>query len=140
VVVTEAGPAASKLAPPTDVPTIPASPDAVVRFSLAAVNSVPGLSARRHTGRWLLGYSALAYALVVGRVASRPSSTSCPYATAESRRRLAVRLRDEDNAEVWALLAATTRSGEDPRQHRPPGRTLTVEATDSTCASTTTPA
>lgn len=36
------------------------------------------------------------------------------YATAKSRRRLAQRLLDEQNAEVWALLAATARSNEDP--------------------------
>ena len=36
------------------------------------------------------------------------------YATAESRRRLAARLLDEGRAEVWALLAATARSHEDP--------------------------
>jgi hypothetical protein len=36
------------------------------------------------------------------------------YATAESRRRLAARLLDEGRAEVWALLATTARSSEDP--------------------------
>ena len=36
------------------------------------------------------------------------------YATAESRRRLAERLLHEENAEVWALLATTARSNEDP--------------------------
>ena len=36
------------------------------------------------------------------------------YATAESRRRLASRLLDEGRAEVWALLASTARSSEDP--------------------------
>ena len=36
------------------------------------------------------------------------------YATAESRRRLAARLLDEKNAEVWALLATTARSKGDP--------------------------
>jgi hypothetical protein len=36
------------------------------------------------------------------------------YATAESRRRLAERLVNEKNAEVWALLAITARSEGDP--------------------------
>lgn len=36
------------------------------------------------------------------------------YATPESRRRLAARLLDEERAEVWALLATTARSDEDP--------------------------
>jgi hypothetical protein len=36
------------------------------------------------------------------------------YATAESRRRLAARLLDEGRADVWALLATTARSDEDP--------------------------
>ena len=36
------------------------------------------------------------------------------YANDESRRRLAERLLDEKNAEVWALLANTARSEEDP--------------------------
>ena len=36
------------------------------------------------------------------------------YATADSRRRLAARLLDEGRAEVWALLATTARSSEDP--------------------------
>jgi hypothetical protein len=36
------------------------------------------------------------------------------YATADSRRRLAARLLDEGRQDVWALLAATARSSEDP--------------------------
>ena len=36
------------------------------------------------------------------------------YGTAESRRRLAERLLDEKDAEVWSLLATTARSKEDP--------------------------
>ena len=36
------------------------------------------------------------------------------YATAESRRRLAARLLDEGRQDVWALLATTARSDEDP--------------------------
>lgn len=36
------------------------------------------------------------------------------YATAESRRQLAARVLDEGRAEVWALLATTARSREDP--------------------------
>lgn len=36
------------------------------------------------------------------------------YATPESRRRLAARLLDEGRGEVWALLATTARSHEDP--------------------------
>jgi hypothetical protein len=36
------------------------------------------------------------------------------YATAESRRRLAERLVNERNAEVWALLAITARSQGNP--------------------------
>ena len=36
------------------------------------------------------------------------------YGTANSRRRLAARLLDDGRAEVWALLATTARSNEDP--------------------------
>jgi hypothetical protein len=36
------------------------------------------------------------------------------YASPESRRRLAVRLSDDERAEVWELLAETARSSEDP--------------------------
>jgi membrane protease YdiL (CAAX protease family) len=68
--VTEAGPAASKLAQPTDVPAVPArSPDPAAGFGQpslvhpAAVISVPDRFERRRVGRWLLGYAALAYAL-----------------------------------------------------------------------------